>query len=613
MHTGQNLTGHTSSQPEVNTVQENFDTDQLDHLISLLLDQRLSEKEEQQLNILLETSPAAVLHYRSVLDTHSALSEVFLEKIPTDNYPSPQHGTPQIQTQTRDQARDASTQKTSYLNTRQQVPLQWVTAICISLIIGSAGYMLGKREMVSLAATPHTIGEVAIVLEKTSADNEPRVDITWGGIEPTLKGHAVLRKTFDIAWPHETPGFIEGSLLQPGPFAFESGIAVIDFFCGATLVIEGPAQLDVISDWVVSVDKGRIEATVPPAAQGFIVKAANTDIIDLGTRFALDMSQGKAQVAVIDGEVILRGEQFDDDHLQAGEQASLDPATTNSDFLPGIPRLDVILRKSADNEKKQYVAYQSFMKKLASDPRLIALFPAEPKLKRRRLPNIALTEYASPGQLIGPAETVPGRFRTESVGVLLSRPGSRIRTKINGSFSAYTFSCWVKINSLKHEYNALFLSDGYENGEPHWQIRYDGKLMFSVMVDESRELFYSTGPTSPPIQDKGFHHVYFSKPFWSPSMTGQWVHLAAVYDPAAQIVSQYVNGKAICQETIQDEFVTDDLHIGNAEIGNWGQPFRKTPDFAVRNLDGIIDEMIILNAALSPDEIRDIYIAGSVD
>ena len=109
MYTGQNPTGHTSSQPEVNTVQDNFDTDQLDHLISLLLDQRLSEKEEQQLNILLETSPAAVLHYRSVLDTHSALREVFLEKIPTDNCPSPQHGTPQIQT--RDQAQDASTPK----------------------------------------------------------------------------------------------------------------------------------------------------------------------------------------------------------------------------------------------------------------------------------------------------------------------------------------------------------------------------------------------------------------------------------------------------------------------------------------------------------------------
>ena len=53
------------------------------------------------------------------------------------------------------------------------------------------------------------------------------------------------------------------------------------------------------------------------------------------------------------------------------------------------------------------------------------------------------------------------------------------------------------------------------------------------------------------------------------------------------------------REEIKDEFVIYALQIGAAEIGNWGQPFRKTPDFAVRNLDGVIDEMIILNAALS--------------
>ena len=131
-------------------------------------------------------------------------------------------------------------------------------------------------------------------------------------------------------------------------------LSVIDFFCGATIVVEGPAQLDVISDWSVSVETGRIEATVPPAAQGFTVKAAGTDIIDLGTRFALDMSEGKAQVAVIDGEVLLRGNQFDDDLLQAGEQTSLDRESVDSDLLSRIPQLDAIEQQSTDDQKKQY-------------------------------------------------------------------------------------------------------------------------------------------------------------------------------------------------------------------------------------------------------------------
>ena len=66
------------------------------------------------------------------------------------------------------------------------------------------------------------------------------------------------------------------------------------------------------------------------------------------------------------------------------------------------------------------------------------------------------------------------------------------------------------------------------------------------------------------------------------------------------------------REEIKDEFVSQALQIGAAEIGNWGQPFRKSSDFAVRNLDGGIDEMIILNTALSSDEIHDIYLVGHV-
>jgi hypothetical protein len=581
-------------------MQDNPDSIELDRLIHLSIDESLSQSDAQQLNSLLEDSAEARQRYNEIHETHTALCEVFPSKILRDS------ASPQTQ------AASFPSRVVAHSSSRQPsklVPkIQWAAALSICLAIGSVGYMIGKNDGDENTVTPDTTHTATTPL----AEKTPAKKMTWGGVESTLTGHAVLRKTIDVTWLNDEQKVIDGSLLPPGSFAFSSGVAVIDFFCGATLVVEGPAQLDVISDWTVSVKNGRVEATVPPAAQGFIVKAAGTDIIDLGTRFALDMSEGKAQVAVIDGEVILRGKQFDDSHLQAGEQASLDRDAVDSDLLSRMPQLDAIEQQSTDDRKKQYTAYRHFMKELAADPRLIALFPAEKDFTSRRYPNIAETDYASAGQLLGSVETVSGRFEKESVGVLMSRPGSRIRTKINGTFSAYTFSCWAKINSLKHEYNALFLSDGYENGEPHWQIRHDGKLMFSVMVDDSQKLFYSTDPTSPPIQDKGLHHVYFSESFWTPSMTAQWVHLAAVYDPASRSVTQYVNGTVACREEIKDEFVIDTLRIGAAEIGNWGQPFRKTPDFAVRNLDGVIDEMIILNAALSSDEIHDIYLIGHV-
>ena len=73
----------------------------------------------------------------------------------------------------------------------------------------------------------------------------------------------------------------------------------------------------------------------------------------------------------------MRGNQFNDDLLQAGEQTSLDREAVDSDLLSRIPQLDAIEQQSTDDQKKQYAAYRHFMKELAADPRLIALFAAE--------------------------------------------------------------------------------------------------------------------------------------------------------------------------------------------------------------------------------------------
>ena len=154
------------------------------------------------------------------------------------------------------------------------------------------------------------------------------------------------------------------------------------------------------------------------------------------------------------------------------------------------------------------------------------------------------------------------------------------------------------------------MGDGYENGEPHWQIRDDGSLMFSVMVDDSQDVTVVNEFDEQAVKDAGLHRVYFTKPFWDRSKSGQWFHLAAVYDPAKRRVNQYVNGELLSSQEIEDKFYISKLRIGPAEIGNWGQPFRDTPWFAVRNLNGTIDELAIFNAALPGDEIADLYQQG---
>ena len=154
------------------------------------------------------------------------------------------------------------------------------------------------------------------------------------------------------------------------------------------------------------------------------------------------------------------------------------------------------------------------------------------------------------------------------------------------------------------------MADGYENGEPHWQIRNDGSLMFSVMVDETKSFRHFSKDEQREVQTAGLARVYYSEPIWDLSRSGQWMHIAAVYDPVKRRVAQYVNGEQVSSHEITEKFHIGKLSIGAAEIGNWGQPFRETPAFAVRNLNGAIDEMAIFGKALSSDEIQDLYEQG---
>ena len=197
-------------------------------------------------------------------------------------------------------------------------------------------------------------------------------------------------------------------------------------------------------------------------------------------------------------------------------------------------------------------------------------------------------------------QRVRGRWQGDDGAVEFRRPGSRVRVFVPGEFSAMTFTAWVRIDSLDRKYNALFMSDGYENGEPHWQIRDDGRLMLSVMVDDT---FVGNEP-----QNQGFHHVYYSNQIWNIADSGRWMHLASSFDPAHRRVRHYVDGTMVSEEQITDEFFVDRLRIKASEIGNWGDPFENSEWFAIRNLNGQIDDLAIYREVIGPDEIKEIYV-----
>ena len=71
--------------------------------------------------------------------------------------------------------------------------------------------------------------------------------------------------------------------------------------------------------------------------------------------------------------------------------------------------------------------------------------------------------------------------------------------------------------------------------------------------------------------------------------------IAVTYDVDARLVTHFLNGDvaqqgSVCRTSISSQTV----RIGNASIGNWGMPaYRNEPEFAVRNLNGSVDEFTL--------------------
>ena len=58
-----------------------------------------------------------------------------------------------------------------------------------------------------------------------------------------------------------------GDTLAPGTIHLTGGLAQIEFYSGATVVIEGEAELEILSPWEAHCHRGRVRVQVPKAAQ----------------------------------------------------------------------------------------------------------------------------------------------------------------------------------------------------------------------------------------------------------------------------------------------------------------------------------------------------------
>ncbi|MEA3368025.1 MAG: hypothetical protein U9R68_07930, partial [Planctomycetota bacterium] len=144
---------------------------------------------------------------------------------------------------------------------------------------------------------------------------------------------ATLTRATDCVW--DGPRRPEpGDRLAAGVLSLRQGVAEIRLANGVDLLLEAPANLEIVDVANSTLHAGRVVVRVPPTAKGYAVDTGTAKVIDMGTEFGVSVDpERETVVQVFAGAVVAELKKPDPSgkrsrRLVAGETARIDPSGT---------------------------------------------------------------------------------------------------------------------------------------------------------------------------------------------------------------------------------------------------------------------------------------------
>ncbi|MBA3483241.1 MAG: FecR domain-containing protein [Pirellulales bacterium] len=406
---------------------------------------------------------------------------------------------------------------------------------------------------------------------------------------------AVLSRVADASWS-SSMRLAQGARLTAGRFVLESGVVQMEFLSGANLVIEGPADIELISTMSVFCRKGKLRARVPLQAHGFTIETATHRAVDLGTEFAIDIrDEGSTEVHVLEGEVRLedkaRAAGTENRQLLHGDAFRGQAGGRGAPIEVDAPRFidaERLIQLSEQDAQSRYDKWRERSRTIAANPAMVAYFNFEDHSRSDRVlhQDGPLENESSPGAIVG-CQWTEGRWPMKQA-LEFKGVEDRVRVNIPGEYRSISLACWIRIDGFDRFLSSLLLAEGHDLGEVHWQFSDTGKLQLGVKVGDLHS------------------DDYFSDVALRPTDVGRWVHVACVYDHEARCVTHYLDGRRVSTEPTRHDIA---LRFGASELGNW-LPDDYHQDHRVRNFNGRMDEFALFKTALSDVEVRKMYEDG---
>lgn len=417
---------------------------------------------------------------------------------------------------------------------------------------------------------------------------------------PSPEPVALIKEAVDAVWKDLRPA--PGSALLPGTLVLESGMAAIEFASGARLLLEGPAELEIVSGMELFCRSGKMRVQVPPPARGFVVGTPKLRVVDTGTAFGLAVNgDGSSSVKVLEGAVELHQDRGVRDLKQGAAMVAdaagrLVPAALPDEAFPSEARF----RERVHADDRLGVArWQSCADRIAADPATLLAFTFQESSDTSRSVrnHAAKATLESHGSLVGTRWTTgrwPGKRALEFRG-----RGDRLLFKLGGSSSSATCFAWLRVDSLPNLYHVLLMPDSSRDSALQWILQGSGQTRLAL-----------TNGIGDPATPAGWEGPVKAKAI-SQLELGRWVFFAATYDSRTGRVVHYRDGQPIGSGLFPGQLP---VSFGSYAFGNWpagsmkpgGRPHRDS----FRNFSGCLDELAVISRALSPAEISRLHQEG---
>ncbi len=419
---------------------------------------------------------------------------------------------------------------------------------------------------------------------------------------------ATLRHAAEVQWMDVTNEIFLGDLFGAQRLRIASGVLQLDFKRGARLVMEGPADLQLISSNEAFLHSGKVTAHVPEQAHGFKITAPAVAVTDLGTEFGLRATtNAPAEMHVFSGAVEMQQLTTQPRRMTQGQAAQIRGKrvrNVSADRNAFVFEQEVAQRET-EEQRARYHNWRNAARALSTEPAAVIHYTFEDQSDNaRQLANRALAALPTTAGAIVGGQWSEGRW-PEKRAVTFGDKSDRLRFIVSNVLTSLTYMAWLRIDKLVNLSNALAITESMQQGEVHWQVYRDGRVALSARS--------GSGATVDQSWDRGLSPAIFTA-----ERLGKWTHLVSVYDSRARTISHYVNGEFLSATPIKRPLP---LKLGAVEVANWGVKVDEPTWASLKNAgsaylsrhwNGSVDEFALLSRAMSGEEIRRYYDQGRV-